>query len=50
VKTPTKWLNMVAGLAVAVLAAVGAGHNGVPTPPATGCVQILRVVSSGQIS
>ncbi len=41
-KNSSRWLKAVAGLAMAVAAAAGVGHHGVPTPPA-GCVQIVRV-------
>ena len=41
-KTRT-WPKAVAALAVAVTAASGVVHQTVPTPPATGCVQIVRV-------
>lgn len=42
-KKPSKLLKAVAGLAVAIAAAAGVSHNVAPTPPATRCVQILRV-------
>ena len=38
-----RWLKAVAGLAIAVAAATGVGHNAVPTPAANRCVQIVRV-------
>jgi len=36
-----KWLNVLAGLAVALVVAAVAGHGNVPAKPATGwCVQV----------
>ena len=49
VKKPSRWLNVVAGLTVAVAAAAGVGRNVAATPAATRCVQIVRVSSGPNI-